>query len=127
VALQAASSRLAPDDDELGARTVADMAAGDCFMTLVEYEAGSGIEPGTVPFHHTGLDLPLDPTRFDALPGLEGSRTQQSFTLAGRPFWLSVVVAGGRMERRRLLPLLDRVLGSLRVQERGAQGPCGQT
>jgi hypothetical protein len=92
------------------------MAAGDCFLTLVEYEAGSGIEPGTVPFHQAGLDLPLDPTRFETPHGLEGSRMQQSFTLAGRAFWLQVVVVGGRLERRRHLPLLDRILGSLRVE-----------
>jgi hypothetical protein len=120
VALQATSSSFEPDDDddELGARTVAALDPGDSFLTLVEYEPGSGVEPGTVPFHQAGLELPLDPTRFAALPGLDGSRMQQSFTLAGRPFWLQVVIAGGRLERRRQLPLLDRLLGSLRVAER---------
>ncbi|MFL5822105.1 MAG: hypothetical protein ACJ764_01535 [Solirubrobacteraceae bacterium] len=122
VALQAASSSLAPDDDELGAGTVASLAEGEAFLTLVEYLPGSGVEPGRVPFHAAGFELPLDPTRFAALPGLEGSRLQQSFTLAGRAFWLQVVIAGGRLERRRQLPVLDRVLDSLEVAERGQSG-----
>ena len=119
VALHACSAELDPDDDEVGAGTVAAMADGDCFLGLVEYERGSGIEPGRVPFHQDGMRLPLDPTGFAALPGLERSRMQQSFTLNGRAFWLQIVLAGGRLERRRQLPLLDRVLGSLRVEPRG--------
>jgi hypothetical protein len=93
------------------------MGEGDCFLALIEYLPGSGIEPGRVPFHASGIELPLDPTGFS--PEVEGRVVlERNFTTAGRPFCLHVLIAGGRLERRRRLPLLDRMLGSLTVEER---------
>jgi hypothetical protein len=43
---------------------------------------------------------------------------ERTFTQAGRPLCLHVVIAGTRIDRGRALPLLDRILGSLRVEER---------
>jgi hypothetical protein len=115
--LQAASLSLDPDDEELGPRSTARMAPGDCFLALIEYLPGSGIEPGRVPFHERGLRLPLEPGAF--LPEVEGrSVMERTFTQAGRAFCLHVVIAGSRLDRRRVIPVLDRILGSLSVQER---------
>ena len=115
--LQAASFALDPEDEELGPRSTAAMAPGDCFLALIEYLPGSGIEPGRVPFHEAGLPLPLEPGAFS--PELEGRAVmERTFTQAGRPLCLHVVIAGTRIDRRRALPVLDRILGSLRVEER---------
>lgn len=115
--LQAASFPLDPDDEELGPLSRAGMAPGDCFLALVEYLPGSGLQPGRVPFHETGIELPLDPSRFS--PEVEGrSVMERNFSQADRAFCLHVVVAGSRLDRRRRLPLLDRILGSLRIDQR---------
>jgi hypothetical protein len=115
--LQAASFALNPDDEELGPVSTADMAPGDCFLALIEYLPGSGIEPGRVPFHETGIRLPLEPAAFS--PEVEGRAVmERTFTQAGRALCLHVVIAGTRLDRSRRLPLLDRILGSLRVTER---------
>jgi hypothetical protein len=117
--LQAASFALDPDDEELGPLSTAGMAPGDCFLALIEYLPGSGIEPGRVPFHEAGLQLPLEPAAFS--PEVEGRAVmERTFTQAGRPLCLHVVIAGSRLDRRRRLPLLDQILGSLRVREREA-------
>jgi hypothetical protein len=117
--LQAASFPLRPDDEELGPASRAAMAAGDCFLALIEYLPGSGVQPGRVPFQAAGLELPLEPAWFS--PEVEGRAVlERNFTIAGRAFCLHMVVAGGRMERRGRLPLLDRVLGSLTVEEQEA-------
>jgi hypothetical protein len=117
--LQAASFPLEPDDEELGPRSRAAMSAGDCFLALIEYRPGSGVVPGRVPFHAAGLELPLEPGAFS--PEVEGRAVmERNFTQAGRAFCLHVVVAGSRLDRRRRLPLLDRILGSLRLSEREA-------
>jgi hypothetical protein len=118
-ALQAASFALEPDDDELGSQSTATMESGDCFVGLVEYLPGSGIAAGQAPFNPRRIDLPLDPTRFSpralAHPQPAQSGWQQCFTEAGRPFGLYLVIAGSRPDRRYQLPLLDAILGSLRV------------
>ena len=125
-ALQAASFALEPDDDELGERSTAAMAPGESFVGLVEYLPGSGVKGGQAPFNPRRIDLPLDPIRFSARalaheqPGQVG--WQQCFTLSGRPFGLYLVIAGSRPDRRHQLPLLDAILGSLRVAEGGRAG-----
>jgi hypothetical protein len=117
--LQAASFALEPDDEELGPESREGMSAGDCFLALIEYLPGSGVVAGRVPFHEAGIELPLDPNWFS--PEVGGrSVMERTFTKAGRPFCLHVVIAGSRLDRRRRLPLLDRVLGSLTVEEREA-------
>jgi hypothetical protein len=114
--LQAASFPLHPDDEELGPLSREAMSAGDCFLALIEYLPGSGVVAGRVPFHEEGLSLPLDPTSFST--EVEGRAVIEcNFSQAGRAFCLHVVLAGSRLDRRRRLPLLDRVLGSLWVEE----------
>jgi hypothetical protein len=116
--LQGANFALDPQDEELGPRSTLEMAPGDCFLALIEYLPGSGIEPGHVPFHELGVWLPLDPSWFS--PEVEGRAVfERTFTQAGRALCLHVVIAGTRLDRRRQLPVLDRILGSLRVEERG--------
>ena len=115
--LQAASFPLQPGDEELGPLSTRDMAPADCFLALIEYLPGSGVEPGRAPFHEAGIELPLDPSWFS--PEVEGrSVMDRNFTQAGRAFALHLVIAGSRLDRRGRLPLLDRVLGSVRVEPR---------
>jgi hypothetical protein len=115
--LQAASFPLDPGDEELGPGSRVAMSAGDCFLALIEYLPGSGVEPGRVPFHPAGIELPLDPVWFAS--EIQGRAVmERMFTQAGRPFCLHVVIAGSRLDRRRQLPLLDRILGSLAVRPR---------
>jgi hypothetical protein len=117
--LQGASFPLDPGDEELGPGSRAAMTPGDCFLALIQYLPGSGVVAGRVPFHEVGLSLPLDPNWFSA--EVEGRAVmERNFSAGGRAFCLHVAVAGSRLDRRRRLPLLDRVLGSLTVQERSA-------
>ena len=117
--LHAASFPLALDDGEFGDASTARMDPGSVFLALAEYVPGAGLEPGRGLFAPRRLALPLDPSRFSVRglahprPGQAG--TQQFFTSGGRPVCLDVVIAGGAAHRRRQLPVLDRVLGTLRI------------
>ena len=117
--LHAASFPLALDDGEFGDATTARMRPGASFLALTEYRPGAGLVPGEGLFAARRLVLPLEPTRF-SIKGLAHPRAgqagaQQFFTLAGRPFCLYAVIAGGGAHRRRQLPVLDSVLRSLRI------------
>jgi hypothetical protein len=120
--LHAASYPLALEDGEFGDASTATMRAGACFIAFTEYQPGQGLSAGGGLFAAARLELPLDPSRFAARalahprPGQVGS--QQFMTLAGRPFCLYVVLAGGRELRRRQLARVDHVLRSLHVTRR---------
>ena len=117
--LHAGDFQLALGDGEFGDASTAAMPAGATFIALTEYLPGGGLEPGRGLFAATRIPRRLDPSAFSA-SGLAHPRagqagTQHFFTVAGRPFCLYVVVAGGRAHRRRQLALLDQVLRTLRV------------
>lgn len=122
--LHVASYPLALGDGEFGDASTGMMRPGACFIALTEYELGRGLQAGMGLFSSRRISLPLDPTGFSATalahvrPGQV--RTQQFFTLAGRPFCLYVVLAGGRSVRRRQLAVVDHVLRSLHVGRRAA-------
>jgi hypothetical protein len=117
--LHAGDFQLALDDGEFGDASTARMPAVATFVALVEYLPGAGLEPGRGLFASSRIALPLEPTTFAANrlahPRRGQAGTQQFFTRAGRPFCLYVVIAGGAARRRHQLPVLDRVLATLRV------------
>ena len=102
------------------------MPAGSSFVALTEYVPGAGLRPGHGLFSEPKLRLPLEPRAFAssrlAHPHPDQAGTQQFFTTGGRPFCLYVVLAGAARHRRRQLPVLDRVLRSLRIEPAGAGG-----
>lgn len=117
--LHAADFPLVLSDGEFGDASTAHMRPGAAFLALVEYLPGAGLEPGKGLFAPRRLKLPLDPTGFGtsrlAHPRRHQVGAQQFFTRAGRPFCLYVVLAGDARQRRRQLPVLDRLLGTLDV------------
>lgn len=120
--LHAANYMLALDDGEFGDRSTSVMHPGASFLAVTEYRPGSGLKAGSGLFASRRVPLPLDPTSFARTglahprPGQEGM--QHFFTASGRPFCLYVVLAGARAARRRQLPAVDHVLGSLRIDPR---------
>ncbi len=117
--LHAADFPLVLSDGEFGDASTAHMRPGTSFLALVEYLPGAGLEPGKGLFAAHRIKLPLDPTAFSASRLAHQRRhqvgSQQFFTRGGRPFCLYVVLAGDARQRRRQLPVLDSLLGSLLV------------
>jgi hypothetical protein len=117
--LHAADFPLVLSDGEFGDASTGHMRPGASFLALVEYLPGAGLEPGEGLFAPHRIKLPLDPTAFGT-SRLAHARShqvgaQQFFTRGGRPFCLYVVLAGDARQRRRQLPVLDRLLGTLNV------------
>jgi hypothetical protein len=120
--LHAGNFTLALGDGEFGDGSTSAMRPGASFIALVEYRPGLGLKPGSGLFASHRISLPLDPTGF-ARTGLAHPRPGQAgmqhfFTASGRPFWLYVVLAGGRAMRRAQLAAVDHVLRSLRIDAR---------
>ncbi len=117
--LHAGDFPIAVNDGEFGDGSTAMMPPDSAFVALVEYLAGSGLEPGHGLFSPRRLPLPLDPVSFSprrlAHPRSGQAGLQHFFTAAGRPFCLYIVIAGARASRRAQLARLDRVLGSLTI------------
>ncbi len=120
--LHAGNFTLAVDDGEFGGRSTAVMKPGAAFIALTEYVRGEGLEPERGLFSSRRIPLPLDPARFSASslahPRHGHVGMQHFFSTSGRPFCLYVVLDGDRAQRRPLLPLVDRLLGSLRIAPR---------
>jgi hypothetical protein len=127
--LHAGDFPLVLDDGEFGDSSTARMPRGAAFVVLTEYVPGAGLEPGHGLFAPRRIRLPLEPRSFSstglAHPRPDQAGAQQFFTSQGRPFCLYVVLAGPAAHRRRQLPVLDRLLRSLRVQPPGAGGAGG--
>jgi hypothetical protein len=124
--LHAGDFPLTLNDGEFGDASTARMPSGATFVVVTEYVPGAGLEPGRGLFAPKRIHLPLEPRSFSATrlahPRHGQAGTQQFFTARGRPFCLYAVVAGPASHRRRQLPVLDRVLRSLRVQPPGGGG-----
>jgi hypothetical protein len=121
--LHAGDFPLALGDGEFGDSSTARMPAGATFVVVTEYVPGAGLKAGHGLFAPRRIELPLEPRSFSARrlahPRPDQAGTQQFFTQAGRPLCLYVVLAGGAAQRRRQLPVLDRVLRSLRIAPLG--------
>jgi hypothetical protein len=121
--LHAGDFQLALDDGEFGDSSTGRMPRGGSFVALVEYLPGEGLQPGQGLFAAHRIRLPLEPREFNVhglahrRPGQAGA--QQFFTASGRPFCLYVVVSGPASARRQQLPVLNRGLRSLRIDQLG--------
>jgi len=113
---------LALKDGEFGDRSTAAMSEGSTFIALTEYRPGSGLTPGSGLFASRQIPRRVDPSALKSTglahprPGQVGA--QHFFTIAGRPFCLYVVLAGGRATRRRQLAALEHVLRSVQIAPR---------
>jgi hypothetical protein len=120
--LHGANFALPLHDGEFGDRSTAAIDPGGAFFALTEYRTGPKLVAGSGLFAPSRIPMPLDPAGFaperlaHARPGQVGS--QHFFTVAGRPFCLYVVLAGGRLGRRRQLAELNHVLASVRIAAR---------
>lgn len=120
--LHAGSFQLALHDGEFGDRSTGLMPQVATFMALTEYLPGRGLAPGQGLFTPTRLPRRLDPAGFSRAglahprPGQAG--LQHFFTVAGRPFCLYVVLAGGRAHRRGQLAHAHEILRTVRISSR---------
>ncbi len=100
---------------DFGSGAVDQLGANDVLVVLFEYDAASA---GTKLFTGQGLPRALDATAFSPnvlqrrLRGQAG--TQIFFTEAGRPFSLYVVL-GSYNNRTELVPMVNDLLGTIRV------------
>lgn len=119
--LHAGDFQLALDDGEFGDASTGRMPPRATFLALTEYLPGEGLNAGHGLFSAARIRLPLEPRTFSVRglahrrPGQVGA--QQFFTASGRPFCLYVVLSGPAPARRHQLPMLDRVLRSLRIDQ----------
>ncbi len=124
--LHAGDFQLALNDGEFGDASTGRMPHGASFIALTEYIPGAGLHAGHGLFAPRRIALPLEPRMFAASrlahPHRGQAGAQQFFTTRGRPFCLYVVLAGGGAQRRRQLPVLDRILRSVRIEAAGGGG-----
>jgi hypothetical protein len=118
--LHAGDFHLALDDGQFGDASTSRMPGRASFLALTEYQSGAGLHPGQGLFAPHRVRLPLEPRSFSTRglahprPGQAGA--QHFFTSHGRPFCLYLVLAGEQRHRRRQLPVLDRILSSLKIE-----------
>lgn len=114
--LHAGNFALPGEDADFGTTATATMSADDVFLALTEYVEGNGLRAEAGLFASRDLPRALKAAMFSprtlllARPGQAGF--QHFFTHQGRPFCL-YVVAGSSKEIERLLPTLNRVVGSV--------------
>jgi hypothetical protein len=116
-ALHAANFALPPGLGDYAVGAVERMERGDVLVVLLEFDpdsAGQGL------FSAEGLPEHLGAGDFSptAMPRAVPGRTaaQWFFSVAGRAFCLYVVL-GSHQERAEVLPLVNAVVGTLRVDE----------
>jgi len=116
--LHAASFALPARDGEFGTTATESMPRGGAFLSLVEYESGAGLEPGTGLFAAQGPPTALRPADFApetmVRPRTGQAGAQRFFTTSGRPFCLYAVIAAGAHPAP-ALGELNRLLSSLRI------------
>lgn len=116
----AASFPLPVERGDFGGGAVELMAAEDTLVALVEYHPDS---VGTALFRSAGVPRSLDPRTFSPtilqrlLPGQGG--TQAFFNESGRA-WCLYVVLGSFRARAALVPKVNAVLDSIRIDPLGA-------
>ena len=113
--VHAANFPLPVELGDFGGGAVEAMRNVDLYLSLFEYGPES---VGTALFSAQGLPRPLRNDEFDPftmrtpLPGMSG--VQRFFTEAGRAFSLYVVL-GSHLRRYRTVPVVNQVLGSVRI------------
>ena len=117
VTAHAANFSLPGADGSFGTSATSAMPRRGIFLSLVEYQAGSGLEPGVGLYEPLGLPtLTVSELRADsllrALPGQAGA--QRFFTAANRPFCLYVVVGDGTAGAA-LVPTINRLIAAIEI------------
>ena len=113
--LHAANFALPPDLGDYATGAVERMQPGDVLVALIEFDPASA---GLALFASDGLPAALGADAFSptamprAVPGRTGA--QQFFSSGGRAFCLYVVL-GSHAERASLLPLVNAVVGTIKV------------
>jgi hypothetical protein len=114
-AMQIASFALPPNMGDYATAAVEQMQPADTLVTLIEFDPASA---GTGLFRNDGLPSALGPDAFSpttmprAIPGRTGA--QYFFSTGGRAFCLFVVL-GSHTGRTAMLPLVNALVGSLKI------------
>jgi len=114
-ALHAANFALPPNLGDYAVGAMERMGSGDMLVVLLEFDPASA---GVGLFRSEGMPTGLGAGDFSptamprALPGRTGA--QWFFSLAGRAFCLYVVL-GSHSERATMLPLVNRVVETLKI------------
>jgi hypothetical protein len=116
--LHVANFGLPEERGDFGSGAVELMGARDVFIVLFEFDDAS---VGTPLFARRGMPRTLRPADFDETTlrrGIRGQAGYQAFfTEAGRAFCLYVVL-GASAARARLVPLVNQVLATVRIDPR---------
>jgi hypothetical protein len=113
--LHAANFALPPNLGDYAASAVERMQPGDVLIALIEFDPASA---GRALFGHDGMPAVLGADAFSptamprAVPGRTGA--QYFFSSGGRAFCLYVVL-GSHAERAAMLPMVNAVLGTIKV------------
>lgn len=114
-AMHVASFALPPSMGDYATAAVEQMQATDMLVTLIEFDPASA---GTGLFRNDGIPTGLDADAFSpsAMPRAIPGRTaaQYFFSSGGRAFCLYVVL-GSHAGRAALLPLVNAVVGTLKI------------
>ena len=114
--LHAGSFPLPVGRGDFGSGAVDAMGPADALVVLLEYHRDS---TGTALFARTGMPRAVDPAVFSpatlqrSIPGQGGA--QWFFQESGRAFCLYVVLGAHRL-RSRLVPAINQVLGTVRIE-----------
>lgn len=116
--LHVANFALPEERGDFGSGAVELMGARDVFVVLFEFDPSS---VGTPLFARRGMPRSLRPSDFDETTLRRGIRGQagyqEFFTEAGRALCLYVVL-GASAARSRLVPLVNQVLATVRIDPR---------
>ncbi len=108
------------DRGDFGSGAVELMGDGDVFVALFEHEPAA---VGTALFRPVGMPRSLQPGDFDPYTcrrGIPGQSAYQGFFQeSGRAFCLYVVL-GSHARRHRLVPMVNRVLAGVRLDQASA-------
>jgi hypothetical protein len=105
---------------DFGSGAVELMGDRDVFVVLFEYEPGA---TGTALFRARGLPAVLAPRDFAPATlrrGITGQSAHQAFFQDGGRAFCLYVVLGAHARRAALVPLVNRVLGTVRITPRAA-------
>lgn len=114
-AMHAANFALPPDLGDYATTAIDGMQAGDVLVTLIEFDPASA---GTGLFREDGMPAALDVSSFSptamprSFPGRTGSQT--FFSTGDRAFCLFVVL-GSHNDRAAMLPLVNSVVGTIKI------------
>jgi hypothetical protein len=108
------------DRGDFGSGAVELMGAGDVFVVIFEHEPAAA---GTKLFATVGMPRNLAPGEFDPYTcrrGIPGQSAYQGFFQEGGRAFCLYVVLGSHAHRNRLVPMVNRVLAGVRLDQPAA-------